>query len=358
MDHTIHVLIVDDSAVVRQTLSAVLDKDKQIVVVDTSSDPIFAETALQKFRVDVMILDLEMPRMNGLQFLKKLMAERPMPVIICSALTQTGAEQTMQCLSAGAVAVVPKPTSGLRQYLEDESDHLIQTVKAAARIRKEKLSAVRSAPVAVTPKFNTDVVLKKQEVSAKPRTGDGKLIVIGTSTGGTQALEYLFSRLPAHLPGIAIVQHMPAAFTKAFAERLNSSSSMVIKEAVAGETLRSGMAVVAPGGKHLIIRREPGQYRSDIIDGPPVNRHKPSVDVLFRSVSQFAGKHVLGIILTGMGDDGANGLLELRQAGARTLAQDEESCVVYGMPKEAVKRGGVEQSLSLDALIESMIAFA
>lgn len=358
MENAIHVLIVDDSAVVRQTLSAVLAKDKQIVVVDTAADPIFAETALRKFRVDVIILDLEMPRMNGFQFLKKLMAERPMPVIICSALTQTGAEQTMHCLSAGAVAVVPKPTSGLRQYLESESEHLIQTVKAAARIRKEKLTAMRSAPITVAPKLNTDAVLKKQEVVNKTRAGDGKLIVIGTSTGGTQALEYLFSRLPSHLPGIAIVQHMPAAFTKAFAERLNSSSSMLIKEAAAGETLCSGMAVVAPGGKHLIIRREPGRYRTDIIDGPPVNRHKPSVDVLFRSASQFAGKHVLGVILTGMGDDGASGMLELRQSGARTLAQDEESCVVYGMPKEAVKRGGVEQSLSLDALVEAMIAFA
>jgi two-component system chemotaxis response regulator CheB len=288
---------------------------------------------------DVVVLDVEMPRMDGITFLKKIMAERPTPVIICSSLTAKGAETTLQALAAGAFAIFTKPGMGVRGFLEDSAAELVQAVKGAQ-------GAKVARALKVPPKASADVVLPPGGGEAMAVTTD-RFTAIGTSTGGTQALEYVLTGLPRTCPGLVVVQHMPEKFTAAFAQRLDAISEIEVKEAATGDRVLPGRALIAPGGKHLVVRRSGAQYVAEVVSAPPVNRHCPSVDVLFRSVAKYAGRNALGVIMTGMGDDGARGLLEMKQAGARTYAQDEESCVVFGMPKEAIKLGAADKVVSL-----------
>ena len=344
----IKVLIIDDSAVVRQTLTGILAKDRGIQVIGYAIDPIFAIEKMNKEWPDVILLDVEMPRMDGITFLKKIMAERPTPVIICSSLTAKGAETTMQALAAGAFTIFTKPTMGVKGFLEDAASDLISAVRAAAGARMSRAVLRPLAPP--QPKATADIILPP---------GGGAMVVttdrftaIGTSTGGTQALEFVLAALPRTCPGIVVVQHMPEKFTAAFADRLNGLCEIEVREAKTGDRVLAGRALIAPGGKHMVVRRSGAQYQVEVISAPPVNRHCPSVDVLFRSVAKFAGRNALGVIMTGMGDDGARGLLEMKQAGAHTLAQDEESCVVFGMPKEAIKMGAADRVVPLSQIPE------
>lgn len=353
----IKVLIVDDSAVVRQVLTAALSEDAGIEVIATASDPIFAMDKMRVQWPDVIVLDVEMPRMDGITFLKKLMAERPTPVIICSTLTEKGAETTMQALAAGAVSIVTKPKVGLKQFLQDDSESLVAAVKAAARANVRRLAAhAKAGPLPVQAKLSADAILPAAHHAMAETTE--RVVAIGTSTGGTQALEQVLTALPRVCPGIVIVQHMPEKFTGAFAERLNSLCQIEVREAKHGDRVTPGLALIAPGGRHMLLKRSGAQYYVDIVDGPPVSRHKPSVDVLFRSAAKCAGKNALGIIMTGMGDDGAKGLKEMHDMQAKTLGQDEESCVVYGMPKEAVKLGGVDKEVPLERIAQEILAYA
>lgn len=362
----IKVMIVDDSAVVRQVMSAVLAKDPQLIVLPAAADPILAQEKMALEWPDVIVLDVEMPRMDGITFLKKLMAERPTPVVICSTLTERGAETTMAALAAGAVCYVTKPKLGLKDFISDSAAELIRNVKLAAQSRPRAMATGLSAgmsarpasgahppaahPVSGSASATAMNILHpapyKAPLGALAQTTD-KVVAIGTSTGGTQALEAVLSALPRVGPGIVVVQHMPEKFTALFAARLNSICAIEVKEAVHGDRVLPGRALIAPGGLHMRLTRSGAYYQVDVLDGPPVNRHKPSVDVLFKSVAQVAGKNALGIIMTGMGDDGARGLRDMHDAGAKTIGQDEATCVVYGMPKEALKLGAVDQELDL-----------
>jgi two-component system chemotaxis response regulator CheB len=299
---------------------------------------------------DVIVLDIEMPRMDGITFLKKIMSERPTPVVICSTLAEQGTKTSMEALGAGAVAIITKPKIGLKQFLQETSDDLVAAVKAAAHANVRHL--------AVREKYSADAILPPVDGHGAMTRTTEHVVAIGTSTGGTQALERVLTTLPRVSPGLVIVQHMPEKFTAEFAARLDRICQITVKEAQHGDRVVPGQALIAPGGKHMLLRRNGAQYFVDVIDGPLVNRHRPSVDVLFRSVAKCAGANAVGVIMTGMGDDGAAGLLEMRQAGARTVAQDEESCVVYGMPKEAVQRGAVEKSVTLDAIAREILHLA
>jgi len=346
---TINVMVVDDSAVVRKVVGALLESAPGIRLLHAVSDPLLAIERMKLAWPDVILLDVEMPRMDGITFLKKIMAERPTPVVICSTLTDKGAETTMSAMAAGAVSIITKPKLGLKDFLSDSADELLTAIRAASQANVRRLAA-RAPAVPVPAKLSADAVLPAApEARALLRTTE-RVVAIGTSTGGTLALEEVLTQLPGVTPGIVIVQHMPEKFTAAFAERLNGLCQIEVREARHGDRVLQGRALIAPGGKHMLLRRDGAQYCVDVIDGPLVNRHRPSVDVLFRSVAKHAGANALGIIMTGMGDDGAAGLLEMRKSGARTVAQDEDSCVVYGMPKEAVKRGGVEKSVPLKTL--------
>ena len=350
---TIKVMIVDDSAVLRQVLSAVFEKEGGIEVIGVAADPVFAIEKMNKVWPDVLILDIEMPRMDGITFLKKIMAEHPTPVVICSTLTEKGAATTMQALAAGAVGVVTKPKIGLKNYLQESSEHLVSAVRAAAHANVKRLHS--SPPLTVAPKLTADAILPAAAHAMEETTQT--VIAIGTSTGGTQALETVLTTLPRVSPGIVIVQHMPEKFTEAFARRLDDICQVSVAEARHGDRVMPGRVLIAPGGRHMMLKRSGAQYYVDVVDGPLVSRHRPSVDVLFRSTAKFAGKNALGIIMTGMGDDGAKGLLEMHQMGARTIAQDEESCVVYGMPKEAVKLGAVDKIVSLEQIAGEITAY-
>ena len=351
----ISVMIVDDSAVARQVIAQALASDPGIEVIATAIDPIFALEKMRTRWPDVLIIDIEMPRMDGITFLKKIMAERPTPVIVCSSLAEQRAEASFAALAAGAVAIITKPRLGLKSFLEDASSDIVQTVRSAAKANVRALRGGTRGPGQTG-----------QPADAAPGAGDNpalvrttdQLIAIGTSTGGTNALEAILTRLPASTLGIVIVQHMPAVFTAMFAERLDSLSQIEVREARNGDHVFPGRALIAPGGKHMTLRRSGAKYQVEVIDGPLVNRHRPSVDVLFRSVAKFAGANALGIIMTGMGDDGARGLLEMHHAGARTIAQDEASCVVFGMPNEAIKRGAVDQTLPLDAIAPAIVNYS
>ena len=351
MADPIRVLVVDDSAVVRQVMSEILGKAPGIKVIATASDPLFALEKMKQEWPDVITLDVEMPRMDGISFLSRIMAERPTPVVICSTLTTRGAETTMQALAAGAVAIINKPTLGLKDFLHDSANDLIAAVRAAARANMRAMVAMRPGEA------------DKRVAAVPPRVAPGamaettdRLIAIGTSTGGTQALEAVLTRLPRTTPGIVVVQHMPEKFTALFAQRLNQICAMEVQEARNGQRVIAGLVLIAPGGKHMSVKRNGAQYLVEVRDGPPVNRHRPSVDVLFRSVAKSAGQNALGVIMTGMGVDGARGLLEMREAGARTVAQDEDSCVVFGMPKEAIKLGAAERILPLSRIPEALMA--
>ncbi|MDR6985182.1 two-component system chemotaxis response regulator CheB [Rheinheimera pacifica] len=346
----IKVMLIDDSAVVRQVLQALLDKEPDIEVSGVASDPLFAMEKMQRDWPDVIVLDIEMPRMDGITFLKKIMQERPTPVVICSSLTEKGAETTMQALAAGAVEIITKPKVGLKGFLQQASAELLAAVRSAAQARVRKLFNA-TAPVPV--KLSAEAILPASS-SAMAQTTE-RIIAIGTSTGGTQALEYVLTALPRVSPGIVIVQHMPEKFTASFAERLNMLAQIEVREARNNDRVMPGLALIAPGGKHMLLKRSGAFYQVEVVDGPQVNRHRPSVDVLFRSVARFAGKNAVGIIMTGMGDDGARGLKELHQTGARTYAQDEASCVVFGMPKEAIKLGAVDHTIPLSDIAQVII---
>jgi two-component system, chemotaxis family, protein-glutamate methylesterase/glutaminase len=346
----IKVMVVDDSAVVRQVVAGLLGAAPGIEVLASVADPLLAIERLRQAWPDVIVLDVEMPRMDGITFLRKIMAERPTPVVICSTLTEKGAKTTLEALAAGAVSIVTKPRLGLKQFLNDAGDELVATVRAAARANVRRvLPRADGAALAATPKNTADVILAPGGPRAMTQTTE-RVVALGTSTGGTQALEEVLSALPRVCPGIVIVQHMPEKFTAAFAARLDGICRIQVKEAQHNDRVVPGRALVAPGGRHMLLRRSGAQYFVEVVDGPVVNRHRPSVDVLFRSVAKSAGVNALGVIMTGMGDDGAAGLAEMRGVGARTLAQDEETCVVFGMPREAVKRGGVERMVPLQGI--------
>jgi two-component system chemotaxis response regulator CheB len=348
----ISVLIVDDSAVVRQVLTEMLSADRGIEVMGAAPDPLFAMKKMEARWPDVIVLDIEMPRMDGLTFLRKIMSERPTPVVICSTLTQKGAETTMQAMSAGAVSIITKPRAGLKGFLQDSANDVATAVKAAARARVNKMrstSASASLPV--------------ESVQLSPTRGSllkttQQLVAIGTSTGGTQALEVVLTALPAMCPGIVIVQHMPEKFTDMFAQRLNGLCKIQVREARDRDRVLPGLALIAPGGRHMKIERSGAHYIARVFDGPPVNRHKPSVDVLFRSVADQAGKNAVGFILTGMGGDGARGLKAMHDAGAHTVAQDEKSSIVFGMPKEAIALGAAGKIIGLGEVAREIMTSA
>jgi len=345
----IKVMVIDDSAVVRQVMTGILESDPTLEVIGACADPIFATERMKARWPDVILLDVEMPRMDGITFLKKLMQEHPTPVVICSTLTEAGAATTMEALSAGAVTVVTKPKVGLKQFLSESAEELTNVIRHAARVNVNRLAARANVPRPLV-KNTADVMLAAPSTTRAMTQTTEHVVALGTSTGGTQALQEVLSALPAVCPGIVIVQHMPPQFTGAFASRLNSICAIEVREAKDNDRVVSGAALIAPGGKHMMLKRSGAQYYVEIKEGPAVNRHCPSVDVLFRSVAKCAGRNALGVIMTGMGDDGARGLKEMRDAGAHTAAQDEATCVVFGMPKEAIRLDAAARILPLDSI--------
>lgn len=352
----IRVMIVDDSAIVRQVASEAINAQPDMTVLATAVDPLFAIDKMRKEWPDVVVLDIEMPRMDGLTFLRKLMAERPTPVIICSTLVESGAKASFEALSAGAVGLVTKPKFGLKQFLQDESDSLVAAVRAAASARLRPAKAARAPEVVPRPKLTLDDLPRGPRLA---RNGErSRIVAIGTSTGGTLALEAVLTALPEDVPGMVVVQHMPAGFTEMFARRLNGLCRIQVREARHGDRVEPGLALIAPGGRHMQVARDASGYFVGVVDGPLINRHKPSVDVLFRSVARVAGGNALGIIMTGMGDDGALGLKEMREAGAATIAESEETCVVFGMPREAILRGAAGSVLPLHDISGGLLAWS
>jgi two-component system chemotaxis response regulator CheB len=348
----IKVLVVDDSALVRQTLTEVLSGDPEIEVVATASDPYFAARKMAKTPPDVITLDIEMPRMDGLTFLKKIMSQRPLPVVVCSAHTGTGTDAAVKALELGAVEVIHKPRLGTKKFIEEASLTICDTIKAAAQA---KLGRLKPKPfMEVAPKLTADAVLSRSSRAVSHETE--KVIAVGASTGGTEAIRIFLEALPADAPGVVIVQHMPEHFTGAFARRLNGLCRVTVKEAEDGDAVIPGRALIAPGDRHTMLRRKGAQYAVEVKDGALVCRHRPSVDVLFRSAAKFAGRNAIGVIMTGMGDDGASGLLEMKEAGASTIAQDESTSVVFGMPNEAIKRGAVDRVLPLQKISGEVLA--
>ncbi|WP_404400470.1 chemotaxis response regulator protein-glutamate methylesterase [Pelagibacterium halotolerans] len=355
MTDKIRVLIVDDSAAVRQALSDVIASAPDLEVMATASDPYIAAERMRSGVPDVILLDIEMPRMDGLTFLRKIMAQRPIPVVICSTLTEEGSSAFMKALEAGAVDVITKPRVDTAHALADAQMRICDVVRAAAHARLGRVQRRTFKPVAIEKKLTADAVLPPAPPSRALGLVTDPIVAIGASTGGTEALRAVLSALPADCPPIVIVQHMPEKFTAAFARRLDGICTPAVKEARDGDAVIPGQVLIAPGNHHMLVQRAGRHFRIAIKDGPHVSRHRPSVDVLFRSVAQGAGPNALGVILTGMGDDGAHGLLEMKTAGARTIAQDEESCVVFGMPKEAIDRGGVDRVLPLNRIARAII---
>ena len=347
----IRVIAVDDSAVVRQAMSQILGRAG--MAVSTASDPLIAMDKMRHERPDVIVLDIEMPRMDGITFLHKIMEEDPLPVVVCSGLATPDSEVALGALEEGAVDIVVKPRLGVKGFLEDSAARLVHVVRAAAQARVHRRGR-RPPPVR---KLATDAVLPARSASVIRRTTH-KVVVIGASTGGTEALREILEAMPPDAPGIAIVQHMPEVFTKQFAKRLDQTCRIEVKEAEPDDRLVPGWALLAPGNRHLVVRRSGALYFVDVVDGPPVSLHRPSVNVLFRSAAQTAAQNAVGVILTGMGDDGADGLAELKAAGAHTIAQDEATSVVFGMPKEAIARGGVDEVLPLPRITHSVLRWA
>jgi len=351
MEKKIEVLIVDDSAVVRRTLSEVLSSDPDIEVIATASDPFIAAEKIRRALPDVIMLDIEMPRMDGITFLHKIMSQHPIPVVICSSLTDRGAETTLKALEYGAVEIIQKPRLGSRQFLEESRIRICDAVRAASRVR---LRAIPAKSYEVLPKLTADVVIAKPTARAMIETTE-KIVVVGASTGGTEALRVLLEAMPLDAPGIVIVQHMPEHFTAAFAKRLDGLCRVTVKEAEDNDTVIRGRALIAPGNRHTLLKRSGARYFVEVKDGPLVCRHRPSVDVLFRSAARYAGNNAIGVIMTGMGDDGAKGMLEMKNMGTYTIAQDEHTCVVFGMPHEAIKLKAVDKVLPLGAIAAAIL---
>jgi two-component system chemotaxis response regulator CheB len=373
---TIKVMIIDDSATVRLVLQEILNQQKDIEVIGTAVDPLFAREKMLHAWPDVIVLDIDMPRMDGITFLKQIMSDQPTPVVIYSSYAIEKPDLGVKALAAGALAIINKPALGFQDYIQDNNTDLLTAIRTASMARLSKVNSSKQAPAnygsridTVTPtennhqfnqqrtgspKLDADVMLPAPSHTASIPTTD-KVIAIGTSTGGTQALESILPRLTPTCAGIVIVQHMPEKFTASFAQRLNSLCQIEVREAKHHDLITTGLALIAPGGKHLLLRRKGQQYFVEVLDGPFVCRHRPSVDVLFRSVASAAGKNAVGYILTGMGDDGARGMKEMADSGAMTFAQDEDSCVVFGMPKEAIEHGGVQHIISLEAIAGSIL---
>ena len=350
---TIRVLIIDDSASVRQAMTAILSADPQIEVIAAAADPFAAARYIQEEVPDVITLDVEMPRMDGITFLRKLMAQRPVPVVMCSSLVEEGSETLLQALEAGAVDVILKPRVGVADHLAEAHMMIRETVKGAATARLGARRQTHTASPA--QKLTADAVLPPPTGRAMSRTTE-MVVCIGASTGGTEALREILEALPANSPGIVIVQHMPESFTRAFARRLDGLCQVDVKEAEDGDTVMRGRVLIAPGGlRHTMLERQGARYVVSVREGPLVSRHRPSVDVLFRSAARNAGANAVGIILTGMGDDGARGLLEMKQAGARTFAQDEATSIVFGMPKEAIARGAADKIIPLGSVARELL---
>jgi two-component system, chemotaxis family, protein-glutamate methylesterase/glutaminase len=345
MKNKIKVLIIDDSAMVRQVLTDILSSDQDIEVIGTASDPYIAAKKMREEIPDVITLDVEMPKMDGVTFLQKIMQQHPIPVVICSSLTGNRSETTMKVLEYGAVEIIQKPALGTKEYLRDSAIRICDCVKAASMVKVKKISKTKE----IMKKLTADAILPKAINSAMVKTTE-KVVAVGASTGGTEALRVLFEGLPMDCPGIVVVQHMPENFTKAFAKRLDSLCQPTIKEASNNESVLRGQILIAPGNHHMLLKRSGAKYYVEIKEGPLVSRHRPSVDVLFRSAARYAGKNAIGVIMTGMGDDGAKGLLEMKEQGAFTIAQDESTSVVFGMPQEAIKLNAVDKVLPLDKI--------
>lgn len=348
LNKKIRVLVVDDSAIVRQTMKEILESDPDIEVIATAADPYIAASHMMHQAPDVITLDVEMPRMDGLTFLDRIMRQHPLPVVMCSSLTTAGSETAISALERGAVDIITKPAVGTRQFLEESRVRICDAVKSAAQARLPKTRAEIPSK-APAPKLTADAMLPKPASNAMLQTTE-KIVAIGASTGGTEALREFLQALPPTAPGIIIVQHMPEKFTAAFAQRLNSICQITVKEAEDNDSVLRGQALIAPGNKHMMLKRSGARYCVEVRDGPLVCRHRPSVDVLFRSAARYGGKNVVGIIMTGMGDDGARGMREMKDAGAYNIAQDEASCVVFGMPQEAIKAGAVDLVMPLNRI--------
>jgi len=350
MNDKIHVLIVDDSSVVRQTLSEILNSDPGIEVMATAADPFIAAEKIKEQLPDVITLDIEMPRMDGLTFLQRIMAQRPIPVVICSSLAEEGSETAFKALEYGAMEIITKPRMGTKRFLEESKIRICDAVKAAAMARPKRLTK----PCVVQPKLTADAVIAKSTTKAMIDTTE-KVVAIGASTGGTEALRVFLETLPMDTPGMVIVQHMPEHFTTSFAKRLDDLCRVSVKEAQDNDTVIRGRVLIAPGNYHTLLKRSGARYYVEVREGPLVCRHRPSVDVLFRSTARYAGRNAVGVIMTGMGDDGARGMREMKEAGAYTFAQNEDTCVVFGMPQEAIKRGAVDSVLPLEAIADAVL---
>lgn len=347
----IRVLIVDDSASVRQVLKEILESDPQIAVMAVAQDPYVAVERIKQEVPDVITLDIEMPRMDGLTFLEKIMSQHPIPVVICSTLTGAGSDAALAALEKGAVEIITKPKLGAREFFEEARVRICDVVKSAAQARMSRRHAPR---LAVDPKLTADAVLPKPVSHALIQTTE-KVVAVGASTGGTEALREFLEAMPLDAPGIVIVQHMPEEFTARFAERLDRICRITVKEAADNDSVIRGQALIAPGNRHLLLKRSGARYFVEVRDGPLVSRHRPSVDVLFRSAARYGGRNVIGVIMTGMGDDGARGMVEMKEAGALNIAQDESSCIVFGMPAEAIKAGAVDRVMPLGAIASEVV---
>ena len=345
----IKLLIIDDSALVRQALTKVFSSDAEIEIVGTASDPYVAARKMKEVKPDVITLDIEMPRMDGITFLQKLMAQYPMPVVVISTLTLEGADTALMALDFGAVEVIPKPKLNTKAAIEENTIKLCDAVKAAYYARVKRITnKAKSTPYSSSiPVFST----RKNNII---QTTD-KVVAIGASTGGVKAIKEILQQLPVDCPGVVIVQHMPELFTKQFALRLDQECEVSVKEAEEGDSILRGQVLIAPGNLHLTVKRSGAKYIVQLIDKPLINRHRPSVDVLFQSVARSVGKNAIGVILTGMGTDGAKGMLDMKATGAYTIAQDELSSVVYGMPKEAVKLKAIDKVLGLNQIAKEIV---
>lgn len=350
MKKKIRVLVVDDSALVRQTLSDILSSDPDLEVMAAVSDPYIAAKRLRTEVPDVMTLDIEMPRMDGITFLQKIMRQHPMPVVICSSMAANGSENALRAMASGAVEIIEKPKVGTRAFLEESRMQVCDVIKAATLVKVKPLPA----PLIVEKKLTADAVIEKTVIPRTIQTTE-KIVIVGASTGGTEALRVFLMALPQDAPGTVIVQHMPEHFTRAFSQRLDSLCRIEVKEAEDGDRVLRGRVLIAPGNRHTLLKRSGARYYVEVRDGPLVCRHRPSVDVLFRSAARYAGVNAVGVLMTGMGDDGARGMLEMKAAGGYTIAQDETTSVIFGMPQEAIKLGGVDKVRPLERIAGTVL---